>query len=102
MQLEQKKILQFALELDIKDVYTYSGYKGDLVVKITAKEKDVIVAIRKFALSLGIKEVVIKQNHNLVEYEIYCITQDDVYQLKGDRFKERLGQRKYVEDSWIE
>lgn len=74
MQEERKKILQYALNYDIKDVHTYSGYKGDLMVKIIAKEEKVVTAIREYALSLEIKEVVVKHN---VDYELYCVTAEE-------------------------
>lgn len=75
MQEERKKILQYALNLDIKDVHTYSGYKGDLMVKIITKEEKVVTAIQEYALSLEIKEVVVKHN---VDYELYCVTAEEV------------------------
>lgn len=97
MQAERKKIIQYALDYDINDIHTYSGYKGDLIVKITTKEKDVVLAIRRFALSLGIKEVVVKHNLALL-YEIYCVTADEsVYRLKTDREKES---KVFLKDSW--
>jgi len=86
MYQERKDIIRYSLDFNVSDINTYSGYRGDLVVKITTKEKDAVVAIRKYALSLGIKEVVIKQNKDLLLYEIYCITLDEaVYHIKtGD------------------
>lgn len=101
MQAERKKILQYALDHEIGDVHTYSGYKGDLIVKITTKEKDTAVAIREFAYSLGVKEVVIKQNPNVVEYEIYCVTPDEnVYGLKKGDDNDSVDHSEYVEDTW--
>lgn len=83
MQGERKKIIRYALDFEIEDIHTYPGYKGDLIVRITTKEKDAVISIRKYALSLGVKEVVIKQNHDLLWYEIYCITEDEgVYHIK--------------------
>ncbi|MGZ5208797.1 MAG: hypothetical protein ACXWB0_07250, partial [Sulfuricurvum sp.] len=50
---------------------------------ITTKEKESVLAIRKFALSIGIKEVVIKQNLDVEQFEIFCVTSDEnVYDLK--------------------
>lgn len=100
MQQERRKILQYALDYEIGDVSTYSGYKGDLIVKITTKEKETVLAIRKFALGLGVKEVVIKQNP-VGGYEIYCVTPDEhVYGLKGDGKDESEKGSGYVEDAW--
>lgn len=101
MQEERKQIIRYALDFNIADIHTYSGYKGDLIVKINTKEKDVVIAIRKFALSLGLKEVVIKQNNDLVQYEIYCITKDeDAYHIKVEKLTVD-GQPKQTEkDIW--
>lgn len=99
MKAERKKIIQFALEQNIDDINTYSGYKGDLIVKISSKDKNAVVEIRRFALSLGVKEVVIKQNPHLLTYEVYCVTHDEnVYQLKLD--DDDKDHTTYVEDSW--
>ncbi len=100
MHEERKKILRYALEQDISDVHTYSGYKGDLIVKITTKDATAVQQIRKFALSLDVKDVVVKQNPYIVEFEIYCITPDDnVYELKVDD-DDSEKHRHYVEDNW--
>ena len=89
MQKEQKQIIRYALDFEIVDLHTYSGYKGDLIVKITTKDRDTVTAVRKFALSLGIDDVIVKQNPALFEFEIYCITEDnEVYQLKPDDKKD--------------
>lgn len=83
MQEERKKIIRYALDYNITDIHTYAGYKGDLVVRITVKDKDAMLAIRKYALSVETKEVVIKENKDVVQYEIYCITQDEgAYHIK--------------------
>lgn len=74
MQDQRRKILQYALNLNIKDVHTYAGYRGDLMVKIITSDKGVMNAIREHALSIGIKEVVVK--HSL-DYVLYCVTVDD-------------------------
>lgn len=71
---QRRKILQYALNLNITDVHTYAGYRGDLMVKIITNEESVMNAIREHALSIGIKEVVVK--HSL-DYVLYCVTADD-------------------------
>lgn len=82
MQEERKQIIQYALQFDIHDVHTYSGYKGGLVVKITTSLPEVVDAIEKFAFSLSVEEVVVKHNL-LMQFEIFCITKDEnVYTLK--------------------
>lgn len=83
MQGERNKIIRYALDFYIEDINTYSGYKGDLIVKITTKDKEAVIAIRKYALSLGVKDVVVKHNPNLVMYELFCVTaNEDVYHIK--------------------
>ncbi|MDD2357111.1 MAG: hypothetical protein PHX13_04300 [Thiovulaceae bacterium] len=99
LQLARKQIIRFALDFEIGEIHTYSGYKGDLIVKVTTKDKNAVIAIRKYALSLGIEEVSIKQNPAFFEFEIYCITVDaDVYHLKFD--DDNLDHKHYVEDNW--
>jgi hypothetical protein len=83
MQEIQKNIIRFVLDYDISNINTYAGYKGDLIVKVTTKNREDVVDIRKHALSLGIKEVVIKEKLDTKQYEIFCITvDDDVYTLR--------------------
>lgn len=103
MQEERKKIIQFALDYNIVDIHTYSGYKGDLVIRITIKDKDGVIAIRKFALSLGIKEVVIKEKKDLDQYELYCITEDhDAYHIKTEKILDEIHSSHAVVDAWDE
>lgn len=85
MQIERKNVIRFSLDYDISEIRTYDGYRGDLLVKITTRDKEAMLAIRRYALSLGIIDVVIKQNPAFHEYEIYCVTENvDVYALKLD------------------
>jgi hypothetical protein len=101
LQLVRKQIIRFALDFEIAEIHTYSGYKGDLIVKVTTKDKDAVIAIRKYALSLGIEEVIVKQNPTFFEFEIYCITADgEVYHLKLDDENENRDHKHYVEDNW--
>lgn len=100
MQAIRKKIIQEALKHNIEDINTYGGYKGDLIVKISVKEKDVMMAIRRFCLDQGILEVVVKHNPNLLEYEVYAVTQDDhVYTLKMDEENVKK-EGKHIDDIW--
>lgn len=82
MNEDRKKIIQYALQFDIHDIHTYSGYKGGLIVKITTRNAAVVDEIEKFALAIPIEEVAVKKNH-LMQFEIFCVTKDeDVYELK--------------------
>lgn len=103
MQTDRKKIIQYALDFDIDNINTYSGYKGDLIVKITTKDMHAVVAIRKFANSLDVKEVVVKQNPHLLEFEIFCVTPDkEVYHLKTEEVMEEIHTKHPVKDVWGE
>lgn len=101
MQSERKKIIQYALDFEIDDINTYSGYKGDLIVKITTKDMKTVVAIHRFANSLDIKEVVVKQNPHLLEFEIFCVTPDkEVYHLKTEEIVDEIHTKHPVKDVW--
>lgn len=105
MYAERKKLIRFALDFEIENINTYSGYKGDLIVKISTKEKEAVIAIRKFALSIGIKEVVIKQNPNIEQFEIFCVTSDEnVYDLKIKELLDEVHSEhlKTSKDAWEE
>ncbi|MCX6062504.1 MAG: hypothetical protein NT103_09680 [Campylobacterales bacterium] len=79
----QKQVIRFALDFQIDSINTYSGYKGDLIVKILTRNKNDVLEIRKHALFLEIKEVVIKEKLDTAQYEIYCVIKDDsIYHLR--------------------
>lgn len=91
MQAERKQIIQYALDFDIDDINTYAGYKGDLIVKITTSDIHAVAAIRQFVDELNLKDVVVKQNPNIDEYEIFCVTPDkEVYHLKTEDVMEKI------------
>lgn len=101
MQEERKKIIRFALDYNIFDIHSYPGYRGDLVVRITVKDKTAVLAIRRYALDLGIKEVVIKENKDLSQYELYCITEDEgAYHIKEDDILTENRAKHLVKDPW--
>ena len=83
----RKDIIKFALGLEIKDIRTYSGYKGDLLVEITATDIKVLQKIKGWAENLGMGTV-IKENPMTMIHQLFCITPDDVYELNdksGDK-----------------
>ena len=102
MQSERKLIIRFALDFDIKEINTYAGYKGDLIVKITTTDMKAVTEIRRYANSLNIKEVVVKQNPHLLEFEVFCVTPDKgVYHLKEeDETVEAIHIKHPVKDIW--
>ena len=77
----RKDIIKFALGFEIKDIRTYAGYKGDLLVEIMATDPEVVETIKKWAENLGM-ETALKENRMTMIYELFCITPDeDVYEL---------------------
>ena len=77
----RKDIIKFALTHEIKDIRTYSGYKGDLLVEIMATDLDVLHTIGDWANNLGM-ETVLKENPMTMIHALFCITPDeDVYAL---------------------
>lgn len=102
MQEERKSIVRFSLDYNIIDIHTYPGYKGDLVVRFTVKDREAVLAIRRYALSLGIKEVVIKENKDVQQYEIYCVTEDEgAYHIKDKDTLEDI-HATHITDVWNE
>jgi hypothetical protein len=79
-------MIRFALEHPVRDIRTYSGYKGDLLVQITATDFDLISTLQAHAHSLDM-ETVIKKRSDIGIHEIYCITPDEeVYGIKTEEF----------------
>jgi len=78
---ERKEIIRQALEFEIVDIRSYTGYKGDLLVEITTVDPDVAQSLKKIAESLGMETVI--QKDILTIYKIFCITpSSNVYDLK--------------------
>ncbi|UFS62644.1 hypothetical protein LOH54_00585 [Sulfurimonas sp. HSL-3221] len=78
----RKQMIRFALEFPIRDIRTYSGYKGDLLVEITTGNDDILSELKAHAESLGM-EVVVKERYDTRIHEVYCIVPDEnIYRLK--------------------
>ncbi len=78
----RKEMIRFALQHPIRDIRTYSGYKGDLLVEITTADFELLPVLKAHAEMLGMKTAV-KEKFDLRVHEIYCITPDeDVYGIK--------------------
>jgi len=78
---ERKEIIRQALEFNIIDIRTYTGYKGDLLVEITSMESDVILSLKRSAETLGLETVVQKDIISL--YKLFCISPSShTYDLK--------------------
>lgn len=82
MQAERKAIIHAALDHEIRDIRTYSGYRGDLLVEITSTEFQVLETLKAKAEELGM-ETVLKERSDVMIHELYCITPDeDIYAIK--------------------
>jgi hypothetical protein len=81
----RKSMIRYALDQHpIRDIRTYSGYKGDLLIEITTSKADLLPLLKTYADKLGMRTAV-KENRNVGIYELYCIAPDeDIYQIKGD------------------
>ena len=78
----RKQMIRFALDFPIRDIRTYAGYKGDLLVEITTGEDEILPKLKAHAESLGM-EAVVKERYDTRIHEIYCIVPDeDVYGIK--------------------
>jgi len=83
MSNERKEIIRQALEFDIIDIRTYTGYKGDLLVEITTMKPDVVKILQKRAGSLGLEVVIHKDV--LSVFKMFCISAaSNIYELKED------------------
>lgn len=83
MSHERKEIIRKALEFDIIDIRTYTGYKGDLLIEITTMDPHVIRSIKNIAENLGLDTVTKKDILEI--HKIYCISASyDAYELKED------------------
>jgi len=78
---ERKEIIRQALEFDIVDIRSYTGYKGDMLVEITTMNLDVSLSLKKIAESLGLE--VVMQQDIISLYKIFCISlSSNTYDLK--------------------
>ena len=78
----RKQMIRFALDFPIRDIRTYSGYKGDLLVEITTGDDEILPKLKAQAEKLGM-ETVVKERYDTRIHEIYCIIPDeDIYGIK--------------------
>jgi len=79
---KRKAMVQHALGFPIRDIRTYAGYKGDLLVEITTGDDEILPKLKAYAESLGMQTIV-KERYDTRIHEIYCIVPDeDVYGIK--------------------
>ena len=80
---DRKKIIRTALELDIIDIRSYRGYKGDMLIEVTTMSPDVVRTIKVAAEVLNFEIVI--QKDIIALYKIFCISpSDNIYELKDD------------------
>ena len=81
MDNDRKEIIRRALEFDIIDIRSFTGYKGDPLVEITTMDYGVVQALQKSAEELGFDTVI--QKNKIEVYQLFCITPaTDIYDLK--------------------
>ena len=72
---------QFLEAPELLDVHSYTGYNGGVVLRLRSSHLDFVNAVYEFCQNNGI-ECSSKYNHNLGTTEVFCIAQDDVYELR--------------------
>ena len=78
---QRKEIIRRSLGLDIIDIRSYTGYKGDLLVEITTMDPTVVKALEEIAKSLGMETVT--QKDVLSVFKFFSITpSEEGYDLK--------------------
>ena len=81
MDNDRKEMIRRALEFDIIDIRSYTGYKGDMLVEITTMDPSVINSLKKIAEEIGLDTVV--QKDIIDVNKLFCITPaTDIYELK--------------------
>lgn len=81
MDESRRAMIRKALDLDIIDVRSYAGYRGDMLVEFTTLDQDTVSTLKKIAEELGL-EVTVRQDP-LHIYQVYCIAlTEDLYGLK--------------------
>jgi len=80
-----KALLKYAMELDIIHLETFTGYKGDTVIKLILEKSDDIPKLVKFAKNMGLDS---RQDYQLDgrysgAYTLFiAMEHKDIYQLK--------------------
>ena len=77
----RKEIIGRALTLEIMDIRSYTGYKGDLIIEVTSLDPNVIQILNHRAVALGFDSNV--TTDSLLVHKLYCISpSEDAYDLK--------------------
>ena len=83
MSEERKAFIHKALEFEIIDIRSYTGYKGDLIIEVTTMDPQAVLPLKQTAEALGMETASTKDV--LLIYKVYCITSvTNAYDLKED------------------
>jgi len=83
MSEERKAFIRKALEFEIIDIRSYTGYKGDLIIEVTTMDPHAVAPLKETAEALGMESASTKDI--LLIYKIYCIAPvPNAYDLKED------------------
>lgn len=81
MKTEHKLVIgHFYSHDDLYEMCTYGGNNGGVVLRLRTASNHLVIDIEAFCKEHDI-ECVPKYNHNLGGYEVFCIAEDDVYEL---------------------
>lgn len=86
LQENMKRIIKYAIELDIDYIESFLGYEGDKVLELVTKKKEVVDLIESYANNLGLEskhEYEISGKHG-PSYNIFIGVEDpSVFKLKN-------------------
>ena len=68
----RKEIIVRALNCEIMDIRSYTGYKGDLIIEITSLDPRVIQTLDSTANTLGFESNI--TTDTLLVHKLYCIS----------------------------
>jgi len=82
MKKEARDLIKAVIDLDINEISLFTGYRGDLMLRVTSVNSEVIKAIHRICTQRSITAE-IKYNNSRYAHEIYCsFEQEDIYRIK--------------------
>ena len=79
----RKELIGCALQYDIVDIRSYTGYKGDLIIEFTSLDPKVIQQLNHVALTLDFESSI--TTDPLLIHKLYCISPtENTYDLKEE------------------
>lgn len=77
-----KDLIKYAIELDITNINTKIGYKGDYIISFSSSSLDIIDKIKKFCDNKDVQTKIFYQKSR-AHSEIFCVFKaHDIYRLK--------------------